>query len=244
MKIMSIKQKKELYQVLVEKMGGRFSRQIGINLDSGDSEEIFKWFLASILFGARISEGIAVKTYEEFIKEGLDSPQCLLDAGWDRLVQVLDAGGYVRYDFKTASKLLLIMEALVKRYKGDLNVLHQEARDQKDLEQKIISLGKGIGRVTANIFLRELRGVWSKAEPQAQGLAVMAAKRLGLIGEKDETELMNKLMDFFQRDHIKERRLADLESSLVRLAKDYCRKTLCHRCPLSQYCSYYKLNIK
>jgi hypothetical protein len=27
------------------------------------------------------------------------------------------------------------------------------------------ALGKGIGDVTANIFLRELRSIWSKAEP-------------------------------------------------------------------------------
>lgn len=39
---------------LVKVIGGRFSSALGIDLSSSDPREIFKWFLASILFGARI----------------------------------------------------------------------------------------------------------------------------------------------------------------------------------------------
>ena len=69
-----------------------FSEELGINLASGKEEEIFKWFLASILFGKRISQKIAKRTYKEFEKEGLTSPGRILQVGWDRLVEILDRG--------------------------------------------------------------------------------------------------------------------------------------------------------
>jgi hypothetical protein len=40
-----------------------YSEELGIDLASGDDEEVFKWFLASALFGGRISEDIAKRTY-------------------------------------------------------------------------------------------------------------------------------------------------------------------------------------
>ncbi len=43
--------KKEITR-LIEDQGGRFSVELGIDLKSGSSKEIFKWFLASLLFGA------------------------------------------------------------------------------------------------------------------------------------------------------------------------------------------------
>ncbi len=155
----------ESLAAVVLELGGKFSRELGISLAGGRSAEIFKWFLASILFGARISEAIAVRTYSEFKREGLLDARRIVARGWDGLVAVLDAGGYVRYDFKTATKLLDVCGALVKNYHGDLNALHAAALDTADLEERLRALGKGIGDVTVNIFLRELRGVWSKAEP-------------------------------------------------------------------------------
>jgi hypothetical protein len=41
-----------------------YSEELGISLWENDDGEIFKWFLASLLFGARISETIAEKTYK------------------------------------------------------------------------------------------------------------------------------------------------------------------------------------
>ena len=53
-------------QTIIEQHEGRFSVELGIDLLSGRSREIFRWFLASVLFGARISEGIVKKTFREF----------------------------------------------------------------------------------------------------------------------------------------------------------------------------------
>ena len=232
-----MKEKDKLKSV-VEMGGGSFSRSLGIELRSGKSEEIFKWFLASILFGARIGERIAINTYEEFDRRGVITPQSILETGWDGLVEILDAGGYVRYDFKTATKLLAVMGALVERYEGDLNRLHLRASDPGDLENRLIDLGKGIGKVTVNIFLRELRGVWDKAQPQFQDLALLAARRLGHVPTTPPGEPLAHLMDKWVAQGGSEEDFPSLESSLVRLAKDYCRHERCSQCPAAELCPH------
>ena len=48
-----------------------YSEELGIALGKGTDTELFKWFLASILFGARISETIAENTYKAFARHRL-----------------------------------------------------------------------------------------------------------------------------------------------------------------------------
>jgi endonuclease III len=227
---------KELTRALLDRLGGRFSAALGINLDQGESQEIFKWFLASILYGARISETIANNTYRVFEKNGVLSPDRILETGWDGLVLLLDVGGYARYDFKTATKLLEVMAALKERFDGDLNVLHAQAQSPHDLEQQLMSLGKGIGPVTVNIFLRELRDVWEKADPLPQDLAVMAGKNLGLVQAGERREVLSELRSVWERQAPPGWTFADFESSLVRLGKDYCRREKCAACPVAAEC--------
>jgi len=131
-----------------------YSKDLGINLKSGREEELFKWFLACLLFGKPIQQEVAKRTYFEFQKEGLLSPEKILEAGWNKLVEILDRGHYVRYDFSTATKLLEISKQLKERY-GRIKNLLKSAKDKKDLEQRLLEF-KGIGPVTAKIFLRDL----------------------------------------------------------------------------------------
>ncbi|MEM4390031.1 MAG: hypothetical protein QXG98_05210 [Candidatus Micrarchaeia archaeon] len=165
---------------LLREHGRLFSEELGIDLASGRMGEVFKWFLAAILFAAPIRAESAARTYREFERRGVLSPQKILATGWDGLVQILDAGGYTRYDFKTADKLLEVMGKLMKDYGGDLNRLHAAASDARDLEARIMGLGKGIGPATVSIFLREMRGLWKKADPAPTALERMAARRLGI----------------------------------------------------------------
>ncbi|HTN66139.1 MAG TPA: hypothetical protein VL051_08155 [Burkholderiaceae bacterium] len=160
---------------VVEQFGSSYAAQLGIDIGSGRSAEIYKWFLAAVLFGARISEASAIHTYREFERAGVLSSRKILDAGWDKLVAILDRGGYTRYDFKTATKLMNVNRALMEQYGGDLNALHQRSKDASDLEKRLKRLGKGIGGVTVNIFLRELRGIWSKAAP------LPSAREVGML---------------------------------------------------------------
>src|SRR3972149_9124171 len=167
---------KDTIKKLISTLGGKFSKELGIDLSKGISTEVFKWFLASKLFGARIGTNIAIKTYREFEKCGVLSPKKILETGWDGLVRILDDGGYARYDFSPATKPLEIMKDLMKFYWGDLNKPHEMADDEDDMEDLLKELGKGIGEVTVNIFLRELRSVWEMANPVPSELVILAAR--------------------------------------------------------------------
>lgn len=186
-----------------------YSAELGLNLFK--TEDRFKWFLASILFAKRILAETAKKTYRQFEKEELTTPERILEVGWDCLVEVLDAGGYTRYDFSTATNLLKTMQKL-KEY-GGLERLHEISKNPRDLERLLLEF-KGIGPVGVNIFLRELRGIWKKAQPQPSKMA---------------TEIGQGL-------HLSLKDIERYESSLVRLNLEYCKKHYWAQCPMGRLC--------
>jgi endonuclease III len=189
------------------------SYSVELGLDLTKPEDRFKWFLASVLFAKRISAETAKETYLYFEQEELTSPNAILQAGWDRLVEVLDFGGYTRYDFSTATNLLAIAKTLLEKY-GSLERLHAESSSSRDLESRLQEF-RGVGPVGVNIFLRELRGVWEKAKPKPSFMAVATAQRIG-IGPED---------------------VERYESQLVRLNLEYCKKRRSSECPLGDNCA-------
>lgn len=219
---------------LIDSMGGRFSAELGIDLSGADTGRIFRWFLASKLMGARIATKTALATYREFERRGVASPEHIRKTGWDGLVEILDAGGYVRYDFSTATKLLSITDDLLRLYGGDLNVLHAKSTDPRDLEERLKGLGKGIGDVTVNIFLRELRTVWEKSRPALSPLVLLAADHLNLL-KRGEVPLV-ALERFWTERRPMGRDFSDFEAALLRLGKDYCRSRRCPVCPMGNDC--------
>jgi endonuclease III len=225
-------------KMLIGAVGGRFSAQLGINLSSADPDQIFRWFLASKLFGARISTDIAIRTYKEFERHKVTSPEAVLKTGWDGLVRILDEGGYARYDFSTASKLLEIMDDLKRDYHGNLNELHRAAINEEDLENRLKGLGKGIGDVTVNIFLRELRGVWKKADPALSEMVRLAVGHLGLIKKGEDP--LRALKRIWSAQKIPGKDFRDFEAALLRLGKDYCRKSRHEVCPMRSACKKYR----
>lgn len=227
--------------LLVERFGVRFSGQLGIDLNMGQDVEVFRWFVAALLFGAPIPEKIVANTYRQFERDKLLTPSRILEAGWDNLVRSLDLGGYVRYDFKTADKFLGVMSSLKKKYDGSLNVLHAKASDPRNLEERLKDLGKGVGEVTVNIFLRELRGIWAKAKPLPQDLVITAANNLGFtrltgVTLEERVNILEDLEEVWKRNKVLGRDFIDFEAGLLRLGKDYCRRCKCQKCPLKMHC--------
>ncbi len=220
------KAKTDEIKSLMESAGGSFSKGLGIDLHSSRRRDVFRWFLAAILFGARISERIAAKTFQVFDLAGVSSPEKILGKGWDGLVQLLDEGGYARYDFKTATKLLEMAKSLEEQYDGDLNRLHRMASDPSDLEDRIQSLAKGIGQVTTNIFLREMRGIWKKADPLPADLCVAAARSLGLIrmNLRAKEKILAELKTLWKAHGLPGMNFVDFEAALVRKGLHQRRK--------------------
>ena len=195
----------------VNEFGQPFSEMLGIDLKSRKKEEVLKWFLASILYARPIRESTATETYRLFEANDITTPKRILQTGWDGFVAILDEGGYTRYDFSTAERMLQIFANIQKDYDGDLNRLHASALDSSDLEERLKRLGKGIGPTTVAIFLRDLRGVWPKADPTPSPL-VRSAMRTLKIRDLEAFSKVNHL------DPIR------LESALLRLGKDFLKK--------------------
>lgn len=233
--------KRESLAGLVENFGKKYSEMLGIELESGREEEVFKWFLASLLFGAPITEASAIKTYNCFQKHNVLNPKRILETGWDGLVRILDEGGYTRYDFKTADKLLMVMQNLMEKYRGKLTKIHEKASSPQALEAELKTLGKGVGEVTVNIFLRELRGVWEKAKPNPSSLVILAAKNLGILDDEAPQEALQRLEKFWAENSVAQKSFANFESALLRLGKDFCRKRKCASCPVRSNCVLFRL---
>ena len=203
---------------LVKSRGGRYARALGIDLAAPGAGERFKWFLAAVLYGTRISESLASRTWREFAVRGVLTPERIVATGWDGLVAILDAGGYVRYDYKTATKLLEVCAALTRDYGGSLDALHDAAADPRDLENRLKSLGRGIGDTTVGIFLRELRGIWHRAEPPLAPLAQAGAAALGYLRAPvdDADRALARLQQAWAADGQPAAGFAEFESALVR----------------------------
>lgn len=164
---------------LVEELGEPYSTQLGIDLSKGDPEWL-KWFLAAFLYAKPIQESSAADTYRTLEKHGLTSAKAIADIDRDRLVYLLDEGGYARYDESTADRLLAIFGKLQQEYAGKLSRLYAQAEDSGDLEERLHALGKGIGPVTVSVFLRDMQAVWPKADPEPTPREKETAQALGV----------------------------------------------------------------
>src|SRR5262249_29389088 len=101
----------------VTMLGGRYSAELGIDVAAGDAE-IERWFLAATLFGTRISARIAERTFRELAAAGLARIGQVREVPAAELIDLLDAGGYARYDFRTAARLLRLSEVVSDRFGG------------------------------------------------------------------------------------------------------------------------------
>lgn len=184
---------------------------LGIELMPKRKGEIVKWFLASILYSKPIRENSATRTYQVFAKNRVTTSHRIVKTGWDRLVRMLDEGGYTRYDFSTADKLLEVFNNLERGYRGDLTRLYKQSKDEEELEYRLKSLGKGIGDTTIAIFLRDMRHIWPKANPKPTPLVALALKQLHI----------EDLAGYARKHSIDAVRL---ETALVRYSKGFLKK--------------------
>jgi endonuclease III len=105
---------------------------------------------------------VASRTYSELVQHGITTPEAIQQAGWDRLVEILDQGHYVRYDYSTADKLLDV-SAAVKEHGSFGNFLH-ECKDVEDVSSHLQEI-KGVGPKTVEIFLRDMAPLLRENSP-------------------------------------------------------------------------------
>lgn len=208
---------------IVATLGGRFSLELGIDLDR-DPDDVERWALAATLLGNRISTAVAMRTYRVFARAGVRS---IGDAGRrdrEELLSLLDRGGYALFGEPMATRLLALAEVVADLYDERLATLGEVVVDPRELEQALEDL-PGWGSVTVGAFLRELRGVWPGADPPLDASAAVAARHVTL------PNVSHALSTLAAAAHLDFR---DLEAGLVRLC-------LCHDfagCPGGEECPF------
>lgn len=223
---------RELVLDVLGRFGGRFSAQVGIDVDH-DGHEIERWFLAATLFGNRIGSNIAVRTYRVLDRLGLSTIADLASCDRDDLVEFLDRGKYVHYDYRMASRLLALAEHAPRLLPDGVGAL-VERHDEPDQLRVALENLPGWGPVTTRTFLRELRGLRPGADLPVDPLAASAARHLGLCDRATpfDVDALRRCAESADVD------VRDLEAGLVRVALahhrsfDTCETRSPHRCEL------------
>jgi 3-methyladenine DNA glycosylase/8-oxoguanine DNA glycosylase len=127
---------------------------LGIDLSGGAPDQVFRWFLASLLFGRPIQQQVAANTYRVLIAHGLTGPEQFARYDREGLRALLDEGHYARLDYVMTDELHEVMRLVAAEY-GSVSELVKRAASMEDLTSTLVAF-KGIGPKTAEIFLRDL----------------------------------------------------------------------------------------
>ena len=201
-------------------LGGRYSTELGINVDAGDAETE-RWFLAATLFGTRTSAAVAGRTFRVLSDAGLAGIGQTRHIPEEDLIAYLGRGGYGYYDTRAAALLRSLGDVVGERY-GQAAVIGQRFTTYPALRAALDVL-PGWGPVTIQLFLRELRGVWPGAQPPLDQRAAFGARHLGLLGPDQAPLDVPGLAQLAAECHTDPR---DLESGLVRLTLAHHRRSV------------------
>lgn len=177
---MTTTNRRALARALLDRYGNTFAEQLGIPVENNTPAPLFQLLFASLLFSARIPSANAAQAARALIDAGLTTPRKMAKATWQQRVDVITWHGYKRYDERTSRMLGETATLLLDRYGGDLRRLREGARRDVHREKEALMEFKGIGRVGADIFLREVQVAWDEVYPYADARVLKAARQLGL----------------------------------------------------------------
>ena len=181
---MAARKHQQTVDTLLDKAGTTYAEEAGIRLKDTPAA-LFQLLVLSLLLSARISADIAVAAAREVRTAGFTTSRKMADAPRQELIAALGRGHYVRYDESTATALVDTAAMLEERYGGDLRKLVGDEPNARDVAAKLQQF-KGIGRVGADIFLREVQDVWTWVRPYFDRKATKSADALGLPTDPDE----------------------------------------------------------
>ena len=169
---------KHTAQVLLDRHGTTYAAEAGITLRNTPAP-LYQLLVLSLLLSARISADIAVRAARALSAAGFRTPEAMARATWQQRVDALGEGGYRRYDERTSTMLGDGADLLRDRWRGDLRRLREEAGSPEQIHAALQEF-PGIGPTGADIFCREVQGLWPELAPYLDKKTLDGAERLGL----------------------------------------------------------------
>ncbi|NLW39696.1 MAG: endonuclease III [Tissierellia bacterium] len=178
----------------------------------------FELLIATIL-SAQCTDVQVNKTTEELFKE-LKTPEDYLKLSIEELGERIRSCGF----YRTKSKnILATCKLLIEKFDGKV----------PDTLEELMSL-PGVGRKTANVVLSN---AFSKPAIAVDTHVFRVSNRIGLADSKNVLDTEKDLME-----NIRKEMWSKAHHLLIFHGRRICkaRRPLCHKCPLTDYCFYYK----
>ncbi|MGW2816836.1 endonuclease [Streptomyces sp. NPDC001415] len=170
---------KDTTAALLRDHGRSYAEEAGITLRDKPSP-LYQLLVLAVLCSTRIKADIATDAARELFRARLRTARAMAETDWQTIVDTLGRAHYRRYDESTATALLEGADLILRRWRGDLRRLRDEADGDPERVRELLRDVPRIGPVGAGIFCREAQGVWPELRPFFDDRAREAASALGL----------------------------------------------------------------
>lgn len=183
------KSQKETVAKLLSDYGQSYAANANIHVRDKPAP-LFQLLVLSLMLSARIASEKAVSATRSLFACGFTTPDKMAGASWQDRVDAITDSGYKRYDERTASQLGDLAQKVLADYNGDLRRLRARADGDVNRIKTLLLEFNGVGPLGADIFLREVQGVWPEIYPYADERVLTVAGELRL---PDDAEALGKL---------------------------------------------------
>jgi hypothetical protein len=164
---------------LLDVAGTTYADEAGIHLRD-EPMPLFQLLTLCMLASKPIGADIATAAAREVFEAGIRTPDAVLAADRQSLIDAFGRAGYARYDESSATRLSEMATVVNDEYRGDLRKLANDCGDDPAKAHRGLQRFTGIGDTGAGIFLREVQDVWPWVRPYFDERALATAKELGL----------------------------------------------------------------
>ncbi|MFG3281284.1 endonuclease [Streptomyces sp. NPDC048111] len=164
---------------LLREHGRSYAEEAGITLRDKPAP-LYQLLVLAVLCSTRIKADIATDAARELFRLPLRTARATATTDWQTIVDALGRAHYRRYDESTATALLEGADVVLRRWRGDLRRLREEADGDPARVRELLREVPRIGPVGAGIFCREAQGLWPELRPFFDERALDAATSLGL----------------------------------------------------------------
>ncbi|MEW4452716.1 hypothetical protein AB1L30_08575 [Bremerella sp. JC817] len=186
---------KAIAKAILNNHGQTYAQQAGIRLRDAPAP-LFQLLSASVLMSSPVENDKALQATAALRKAALDTPKKMAEASRDTRAEVIGTHGYEQLNLQGSKQLGKTAEFLLRRYYGDLRQLRAEAGHDVAMEHRLLRQFNGVGKSGADIFLREIQGLWHEVYPYADDRVMAAARKLNLPGDAFRLSRLVARVDF------------------------------------------------